>query len=136
MKIIDSNTVLVPAGTYILGDPCYAIPDNKWDEAITTTDCFHTPVGFVTVDGIKYPIMGFATAYGDGEYPGTDGRWFPVDAGLIGLVPYDLDKEHYNNDVSHIVVFDDETLCTNVNGVMQFGNIRIDTAGDDALEDD
>jgi hypothetical protein len=58
MKVIAADTVVVPAGTYILGDPCYAIPDDKWDEAIATTDCFSAPVGYVTVDGTKYPIMG------------------------------------------------------------------------------
>lgn len=134
VQVHNRNYVIVPAGTYILGDPCYATPNECWDEAIETSDIFNDPVGYITVEGNRYPILGFGTAYGDGTYLGSDGFEYSVDAGLIGLVPYDVGRHMFDPVLHRVIVFDEDTLCTNDNGNMMFGDIRIDTSGAD-MED-
>lgn len=129
--------VWVPAGTYVLGDPCYAVPDALWVEAGESCDWWEaSPIATVTAEGKEYKILGFSTAYGDGSYNCRDGIEYPVDAGLIGLVPIELanpQDPHYP--LNRLVVFDRETLCTNDDGVMQFGDIHIDTKNNEEEEE-
>jgi len=131
MKIIDENTVLVPPGMYVLGDPCYAVPDDEWSDLLHSCNYFSQPVGMAC----GKPVMAFDTAYGDGEYRDNNGFSYGVDAGLIGLVPVEIAKFGVYDD-SRIVEFSSETLCTNVNGVMNFGVIVIDTLNDDGYDED
>ncbi len=150
MKIDSSNvSVIVPPGRYILGDPCYSISGDHWDELLETCDYFEQPVGHVSVSVPaknfvyeRFHVLGFQTAYGDGTYKGSDGNSYSVDAGLIGLVPVELAEalgaldETSPNYVSGkvIVEFHVPTTCSNEGGYMKFGNIVIDTEGYD--EDD
>ena len=131
MRMINSDTVVVPAGTYVLGDPCYAIPEQYWDRVLDVTDCFSNPTGALTVNGNTYHVLGFGTTYGDGCYPGSDNLTYPVDAGLIGLVPYELaiaEGDDVPQDGLHrIVEFANDTICHNHDGVMRFGDITINT---------
>lgn len=39
---------------------------------------------------LGHPIFVHSTAYGDGQYEGTDGRSYSVDAGIIGAIPVEL----------------------------------------------
>jgi hypothetical protein len=139
MRIETNNSwrVRVPAGTYVLGDPCYAVPDNLWNEAGQSCDWWQSnPVATVTVEGKEYKILGFGTAHGDGIYNCRDGIEYPVDAGMIGLVPIELaNPQDPDFPLNSLVVFDRETLCTNDDGVMQFGNIHIDTKNQEEEEE-
>lgn len=121
--------VWIPAGTYLLGDPCYAVPDDLWDEAGKSCDWWESsPIATVVVNNKEYKVLGFGTTYGDGSYTDNDGLVYPVDAGLIGLVPIELaNPQDPYYPLNSVVVFDRETLCTNDNGIMKFGNIHIDT---------
>jgi hypothetical protein len=47
---IKSVDVVVPAGQYVLGDPCYAVPDDKWDELLDSCNYFENPVGHIRFD--------------------------------------------------------------------------------------
>jgi hypothetical protein len=121
--------VMVPAGTYVLGDPCYVVPKDHWDELLSSCDYFNRPVG--CFKGVE--VLGFTTRWGDGTYADNHKRHYPVDAGIIGLVPYgaavDIDPS-----LSHIVNFTHDTLCTwNPVGMLRFGSIHIDT--DESYED-
>lgn len=133
--------VWVPAGTYVLGDPCYAVPKDLWDEAGESCDWWEaSPIATVTVEGKEYNILGFDTAYGDGSYNGSDGTEYPVDAGMIGLVPIELAllnmvRGGYQPGLNKVIVFDRETLCTSDDGVMQFGDIHIDTKNHEEEEE-
>lgn len=132
MRIATNNSgrVWVPAGTYVLGDPCYAVPYFLWEDAGESSNWFDTPVATVKVEDKTFNILGFSTAHGDGSYYGSDGFDYPVDAGLIGLVPIELAniKRHdLQGSINRIVTFDRDVLCTNICGVMQFGDIVIDT---------
>ena len=81
---------LLPAGKYFIGDPCYVIETEKWMDFLT--EMWYQ-------EKLQSPMFWFegelvfvsSTMYGDGVY--TDGYDdYPVDAGLIGVVPYTLCK--------------------------------------------
>jgi len=116
--------VIIQAGKYYLGDPCYSL-ENSWNEVLKQTECF-TKLPVAEING--HQILGFKTAWGDGEYRSNTGRTFCVDAGMIGLVPVELaeTKEPFS---TMIVEFHEPTLCTNKAGLMKFGLIKIDTRG-------
>lgn len=125
MKSINDTTVLVPAGRYYLGDPCYCF-DKSWHDLLDTCDTFNQPIGKVGTRS----ILGFRTAYGDGLFTGSDGRQYGVDAGLIGLVPHGA-QERRPVKLSRTITFKEETLCKNEFGKMTFGDIVINTRQDD-----
>jgi hypothetical protein len=117
--------VLVPAGQYVIGDPCYAVPDKDWLPLLETCNYFNSPIGYVK-DGLqKFPVLAFGTKWGDGCYLGTDGNEYGVDAGLLGLVPVELVEDLSE----HVVVsFARDTLCIDDgSGKLKFGHITIDT---------
>jgi hypothetical protein len=125
--------VLVPAGTYFLGDPCYAVPDALWDALLQSCDYFQSrPIG--EVNGHK--VLGFNTKYGDGTYVDQDGNEFGVDAGLIGLVPEALiDKDEmcanygtdFNKHPGLWVEFHKDVVCATDGARLEFGKYRINT---------
>jgi hypothetical protein len=137
---ISKVEVEVPAGHYILGDPCYAVPDSDWDSLLQSCNYFENPIGYVK-DGIQeFPVLAFSTRWGDGCYKGTDGNTYPVDAGLIGLVPVEIlgkDVHNLRGDLSKIVTFDKTIKCSrDSDGKLRFGHITIDTDPADEEEDD
>ena len=84
----------LPKGTYFLGDPCYAIQDDeRWQKIVNHMyDGSHDSDADVMKISSKNGktdacIFYGSTAYGDGRYEDQNGNEFPVDAGLIGLVP-------------------------------------------------
>lgn len=128
MQVI-SRTVIVPPGKYFLGDPCYSLSQDQWDAVLGSSDYFNQPVG--KADG--HEVLGFSTAYGDGEYQDQYGNFFPVDAGLIGLVPEALivlkggSPVGYRRSLGIWVEFTTPTTCNNDDGVLTFGKHRINT---------
>jgi hypothetical protein len=121
--------VMVPAGKYVLGDPCYVVPNDHWDELLNSCDYFNRPVG--CFKGIE--VLAFFTRWGDGNYADNKHRYYPVDAGIIGLIPFS-DTLKIDPTLSHIVEFTQETLCSrNGDGMLKFGSIHIDT--DESYED-
>lgn len=88
--------VEVPEGSYFLGDPCYAVRGDDWDVLLNSCDFFDKPVG--EIKGFK--VYASSTAYGDGVYRGQEGHEYPVDAGLIGLVPVEYVEQAKATDTS------------------------------------
>lgn len=130
MQVIETKyrRVIVPAGKYFLGDPCYAVPDRLWDKLLGSCRFFADCVG--EVEGHK--VLGFGTAHGDGVYEDQFGNEFPVDAGLIGLVPEALvDMEEFNRDYPDMpgiwVKYDYETVCETDGKTLSFGKHHIKT---------
>ena len=115
------GSIIVPAGRYYLGDPCYVIRDNDWIPLLENCNYFiDQPVGYIG----GYEIVAFSTKHGDGVYFDKGGRKYGVDAGLIGLVPVAYGgREHQNREVE----FESPTLCWNDDGVLHFGRITINT---------
>lgn len=129
MEIQNVNPeVRVPAGEYYLGDPCYAVPDEHWMALLESCDYFNDPVGKVA----GHEVLAFHTAHGDGTYQDDDGNKYPVDAGLIGLVPVGLTDETTRGEMeragcSRLVTFSRPVLCRQNNGLLVFGPIEIET---------
>lgn len=124
----DTATVVVPAGRYYLGDPCYTVQDDQWLPWLEAADYQneHDILYGLTTAGL--PVFAFGTAYGDGVYRGSDGSFYGVDAGLIGLVP--VEQTDYKPRLATIIEFDRPTRCRrDENGCMWFGKVRINTAG-------
>ena len=133
MQVLPPETikVIVPPGKYVLGDPCYVVPQEDWQPLLESCDYFNLPVGLCK----GFQVLAFSTKYGDGTYADNKRRHYPVDAGLIGLVPWAY-AENVNPEYSHIVEFSFNTVCSrNTDGTLTFGAISIET-GDDASYSD
>ena len=147
-------TVTVPPGTYWVGDPCYAVPDDQWqplldsccyfglDPAEVDHDAGHpSPIGTLP-DG--HQILAFGTAHGDGTYPDQIGRGYSVDSGMIGLTPETVITRPHTELQRlgwWLTLTAPNTCETDGNGHLRFGSIRIDTNDDadyvwDATADD
>lgn len=81
----DIEHITLPAGEYYIGDPCYIVSDDVWDQWCTTHEMAY---GCVITDGAKWVIN--STHCGDGAFTGSDGRTYCVDAGTLGMVPASL----------------------------------------------
>jgi len=121
--MVHNKSVIVPAGTYYLGDPCYCFSNHTktWEKLLSVTDYFREPVAELE-NGI---VLGFQTSYGDGEYKDKEGNSYCVDSGLIGLVSETLiEDEPFDG---RTVTFDVPTECRVNDARLIFGDIRIDT---------
>lgn len=123
-------TVAVPAGTYFLGDPGYAVPAADWMPLLESCGGHFgagPPIGQVA----GYQVVAFTTNYGDGEFWDQYGHFYGVDAGLIGLVPSAANWKRPMKELrrlGRIVQFKKPTLATTDDeGRTQFGKYRIDT---------
>jgi len=125
--LLDDDTVLIRAGQYVLGDPCYTTPDDDWMLLLESCDYFRaSPVADI---GGGKTILGFGTLHGDGCYTDNFGSTYPVDAGLLGLVPIEyaqLNEDKYWPD--HIVTFERDTRAVDDGqGRLTFGKYTINT---------
>lgn len=137
-----SNKMIMPAGKYWIGDPCYVFPnkgpmENKWDEILAEVNFFEVSYG--ELDDGKIKVWAASTAYGDGRYIGSNGKAFPVDAGLIGIVPKETVDYlgRTDNDLDYLGLFIEFTepfVVRSNNGLFHFGHIEIDTG--DYTEDE
>jgi hypothetical protein len=84
-----------------------------------------------------FEVLAFPTQYGDGVYRDQRGGVYPVDAGLIGLVPVEyaqIDEDKFYP--TQYIEFDKLTACRrSPDGTLIFGNVTIKT-GDDANDHD
>lgn len=78
--------MMLPAGKYWVGDPCYAVPKEDWRPLLESTDY----LGMENRHGVflfkGHYIGSCATTHGDGEYFDKQGRSYPVDSGGLGAV--------------------------------------------------
>lgn len=129
----NDGSVTMPAGEYFVGDPCYAVPDEKWsdwlDDAYGGRDGNTVDVLLAEVDG--RPVLGISTAYGDGVYWASDGCSYPVDSGLLGLVPVEVAEKEEPFGMQRRT-FSRSLACDRFlaygHGVVNLGEIQIHTA--------
>lgn len=143
------TTVQFPAGTYYIGDPCYAFQGDNWHSILQETDYF---------DNIPETVNMWAgsTAYGDGCYMDQIGNEYPVDAGLIGIMPIQMcdfgdirwengnwidergithaSGEKFQFKLGNVVTFDKSFFVEYADGKFAFGHIIIDTDPEDDFE--
>lgn len=128
----------MPAGRYHVGDLCYVLTEEKWEEACelmfpTVDSGRQGRYGTFTLsDGTVFTIL--PTKYGDGCYPSSRETCFAVDSGTIGcILASSLER---SGDFADAGVFDLEDFTPEYDdGTLHFGDVSIYT-GDDAEEDD
>lgn len=124
---------MMQAGTYYIGDLCYVM-SNEWNEfcKLTNSDSTVLEGEFELADGRKFAA--YSTAYGDGTYPCSNGASLGVDAGLIGcILVQDIRgvEEKEINRLGTVVTFNAPFTTGEKDGVISFGDVTVDTAGDD-----
>lgn len=72
------------ANIVYVGDPCYCLNYNVYQEAIELAD--YEGKFDSTASGMHVEGAFVSTQYGDGDYLGSDGKEYAVDAGIIGIV--------------------------------------------------
>lgn len=120
-----------PAGRYYIGDLCYALSDDVYDKIFGLYDY---ESGLYSHNNGKHFFLVDGTAFGDGCYPGSDGKEFSVDAGIIGICSAALAEKDGNG--GHFYTFDSDVRCSFKNGRFTFNwdnykSLVIDTTGDD-----
>lgn len=109
---------LKPVNCVWIGDPCYVIPDELWDDVCDQgdgviefdfyelQDIGYLPPSFMGacqragVDNLKFILYG--TAYGDGDYNSKSGFQYGVDSGCLGIIPEHLiDPEKLSDASKH-----------------------------------
>ena len=127
--------VLAP-GTYWVGDPGYAFDDRAlWIALLESANYKDHPrvLNAVISNDQDFMFCATNTEFGDGTYFDSDGREYPVDAGLLGVVP----DAHIKTSPfgMHLIEFTEEfTVSRDGDGVVHIGPIDIDT--DPAEEDE
>ena len=132
----------MPAGRYYVGDLCYVMSDEEWDQFCSITikgnDCLDGE--FEMPDGRRFATYG--TQWGDGVYKDQNDNQYSVDAGLIGCILVDdirIEKYSDIEDLGTIHEFKtDFVTCggraskdPDWEGTIQFGRIRIETGGNE-----
>lgn len=102
---------------FYIGDICYVLSDEVyhgfWGDKLKFKDGVHQ------VPGSDYSFAVSGTACGDGCYADDNGRCYPVDAGVIGLVPLELVKNEDGSEKAGLDNFDLGTIVF-VQGVASF----------------
>lgn len=127
LKQTDAKATLSP-GLYIISDPCYQVPNDKWDDLLSSCHVFDEPVGHYKAGRKIVHVIAFGTAYGNGSYYDQDGTEYGVDAGLIGIMLVsDIGKKMIDSSLGRLVTFTEPFECYSERGVIHFGHIEIDT---------
>ena len=127
---------MMPAGSYYIGDLCYVMTDEEWDEVCSLTivnnQCIEGE--FTMKDGRRFAMYG--TRWGDGEYYDYTGNAYSVDSGTIGCIKFsDIRAKKYEDIESLGVLHEFSTDFVTGggrgdfewSGVIQFGRIAIET---------
>lgn len=123
---LNIGSVTMPAGEYYVGDPCYAVKADDWLPWLKDAD-FETPgIVYLLAEIEGKAVLGITTAYGDGEYNGTDGNSYTVDAGLIGVTPVSISDEGAGPGLQK-VAFESAFICSYKEGLITIGHIEINT---------
>ena len=136
------SSTLLPAGTYIVGDPGYQIRDHfddsdgekdawrafleKWDEV--------SP-GYVNASIFEFRgrlVCVSMTYNGDGVYEDIEGRSYGVDSGTIGALPIEIcnpDTTKQDNSFSNCIEFDKDfdIKFDADSGDIMIGHVTIET---------
>ena len=121
------------AGTYYVGDPCYVIADDKWNDFL---EPYWEGEGSFEFEGV--PVWAHRTAYGDGIFPDNLGNHFFVDAGMIGVIPLELCKKRNKKEMMRlgkIIEFKKDFNVAYNDGTFYIGHVVIAT-GDEFPTDE
>ena len=136
---------MMPAGVYYVGDLCYVMTDEEWDQFCSVTiqgnKCLEGE--FNMPDGRRFAT--YSTMWGDGEYRDQHGNRYGVDSGSIGCILLsDIRANKYEDikELGTVVEFTEDIFTSGCikgrdsNGVISIGPLRIDTDPSDYTMDD
>lgn len=117
----------MPAGRYYVGDLCYVMSDEQWEEVCELTiDGNNCLEGIFTMkDGTRFAM--YSTEYGDGRYPDLEGNQYSVDSGTIGCVLVSSAKKDPDIGLGNVIEFPEEFETRRNRGTIHFGHTRINT---------
>lgn len=121
----------LPAAAYWCADPCYLIQcdggNDRWMAWLEACDYRNN---HALLDGLVdgHRVVAASTAHGDGVYEDQEGRDYPVDAGLIGVVPAALWTGAAAPFGAHLIEFPAPfDVSATAKGLIKLGHIRIRT---------
>lgn len=127
-----SDVIILPKGTYYIGDPCYVVDESKWGDLLDATNFFgieaDKKTGLRKNDFIYNGKLCWAhsTYYGDGSYKDNENKKYSVDAGLISIMP--IESTDVNGDgLGNIYTFDKDFSVWYDEGDFHFDSITIRT---------
>lgn len=130
---------MMPAGKYYVGDLCYVMTNEEWNEfcKLTTSgnQCIDGEFNFA--DGRRFATYG--TKWGDGEYRSNVGTSHSVDAGLIGCFRVEDIKANKYDDIESlgaIVDFEKDFKTYENDGLIVLGHVIINTDPDEYYEEE
>ena len=110
-RIVPGNEHTFPPGKYWMGDICYI--KNNYLYYNIWGDVFHFRQGYFTDDTHTFGL--FNTRCGNGEYRDNYKNFYLVDAGVIGLIPFELTG------------FPEETIHYSLGQRAKYGGVFIDS---------
>lgn len=139
-KLDPFNIYTLPAGTYYIGDICYVLDDVVYESVFGETGYEE---GLYMKDSKKFFLVG-QTSWGDGEFSGSDGCKYLVDAGVIGIVSEELISSDPDSgkdtDGGKVYTFLTPVVVTMEKGIFTFESkdiyLRINTGYEHEDEDD
>ena len=124
---LSGSTHTFPAGKYYIGDLCYALGDEYYENIFGG---FGYEDGLYQQNNSNHFFFVASTSFGDGLYVGSDGNEFGVDAGILSILPESMMAK---NDGGHVYDFKEPVTCKFKNGKFTFESgktfLRINTAG-------
>jgi hypothetical protein len=113
------------AGKYWVGDLCYLVPPNEWEQVVAFLGDGKTPrEGEFDLNGHRGAI--FSTYHGDGVYYDQFGNSYGVDSGTVGIFPAEV-FDSQSKELGTIHDFPEDFIPRSVDGNMEFGHLRIRT---------
>lgn len=125
---------MMPAGKYYVGDLCYVMTDEEWDEVCGLLFEGRSDHGcnegeFTMKDGRRF--VTYNTKYGDGRYESNMWTDHSVDSGGIGCIRLeDIRRGDTFDDIKTfgaVMNFPADFATGKEDGVIQFDRVLIDT---------
>lgn len=115
------------AGRYWVGDLCYVLSDDEWDDVCELTIKGNNVIDgeFQLPSGKRFSMI--STEYGDGTYDDQYGNSYPVDSGSLGCIL--LSDISEVSDLGNVHNFSTNFACSrDEDGVVRIGHIFIPTS--------
>jgi hypothetical protein len=122
-----------PAGKYYIGDLCYVMSDDEWQEVCSLLEDDND--GHLTLKNGKQ-FACFRTAYGDGTYRTNADGSCSVDSGTIGCLLMCQCSQQPDPELGLVVDIATDFAPYNVDGDMTFGHVDVYTNDEDEYEGD
>ncbi len=76
--IKDNGAIILPAGKYVISDPCYCFRYTTWQKIVFNMLNANWPDDTPLTEVNDGYVVAFSTQYGDGEYSANNGNEYSV----------------------------------------------------------